>query len=89
MNIITSLFLIMGIYREGAQATDQALAGTFTVVVVYVRPWISLHVRDRHLRGLLAVAKQQPSPLFTFLFHFLTLMSSSQGRGVKEVGSLL
>lgn len=43
--------------------------GRFTAdVQMTVRCRISFHVRDRHLRGIMAVAKQQPSPFLHFFF---------------------
>lgn len=39
------------------------------------RYWIWVGVRDRHLRGFSLVARQQTSPIFTFLFHVLMLSS--------------
>lgn len=56
------------IYRQVANHGD----GRSTADVQSVRGRISLHVRERHLKGIMAVAKQQPSPFFTFLFQMFS-----------------
>lgn len=63
------------------------MADRCTADVGDVRPWISLHVRDRHLRGLMAVAKQQPSPFLHSFFFFSLSHSDVFLSGVKCKGS--
>lgn len=74
-------------YRQGVETTNEVMAGRSTAAVEHVTSWmISLHVRDRHLKGLTAVARQQPSPFLQLFFYFLTSVPSSQVWIVKEVG---
>ena len=64
------------IFTQGVETTNKVTAGRCTADVEHVRSWmISLHVRDRHLRGLIAVAKQQPYPFFQSLFFFFFIFS--------------
>lgn len=59
------------IFTRGVETTNKVTAGRCTADVEHVRSWmISLHVRDRHLWGLIAVAKQQHYPFFQSLFFF-------------------
>lgn len=62
------------VYRQGGETANEVMAEKATAAVEHVTSWmISLHVRDRHLKGLIAVAKQQPSPfLQPFFLYFLT-----------------
>lgn len=74
-------------YRQGMETTNEVMAGRSTAAIEHVTSWmISLHVRDRHLKGLKAVARQQPSPLFTAIFYFLTSFLSGEkckGSGIS------
>lgn len=63
------------------------MAGRSTAGAEHVRSWISLHVRDRHLRGLIAVAKQQPSPFLQPFFFFSLSYIDVFLSGVKYKGS--
>lgn len=63
---------------------DELIAASSTADKVHVTScMICLHVRDRHLKGLVLVAKQQPSPfsqpffLFFFIFLHECLFASS------------
>lgn len=65
----------------GEETTRGVMEGRSAVAVEHVTSLMfSLHVRDRCLEGLPAVARQQSFPfVYIHFFCFLTLMSSYQG----------
>lgn len=60
---------------------DELIAASSTTDKVHVTScMICLHVRDQHLKGLVVVAKQQPSPFsqpFFFLFSYMNVCLSA------------
>lgn len=90
MRLSAELNMYREIYKHGVEKTNKVMAGRSTADKEHIGSSISLHVGDRHLRGLEAVAKQQPSPLFTFLsFPISHIDVFLPGEKCKVVGRLL
>lgn len=66
------LKLMKGAYRQEGKTTNEAVPVRATADIEHVTCWkISLHIRDRHLWSLTAVARQQPSRFYSHFFIFL------------------